>query len=141
MARRACGFVAGVTENDEIGEHEDRFFGCDFRRQVEFGVAGLAFFGVRKSRSLGGFGCRVAGDALQFQGRVDRVAELDYGSEKATSESEKLRSYLLPPPAAMTTNCLPDFPINVIGLAKALAGRRVSQSSFPVVLSNARKRR
>src|ERR1019366_3668059 len=68
------------------------------------------------------------------------MAELDYGSEKATSESEKLRSYLLPPPAAMTTNCLPDFPINVIGLAKALAGRRVSQSNLPVDISKARKR-
>lgn len=32
-----------------------------------------------------------------------------YGNEKATSESENVWLYLLPPPAAITTNCFFDF--------------------------------
>src|SRR5260370_14208334 len=49
--------------------------------------------------------------------------------------------YLLPPPAAIPTNCFFDFaPRNVIGVACALAGNFVVQISFPVSLSNARKR-
>ena len=41
-----------------------------------------------------------------------------YGSEKATKASEKSSLYLLPPPAAITTYCLPVFfPRNVIGVA------------------------
>ena len=49
--------------------------------------------------------------------------------------------YLFPPPAATTTNCFFDLlPMNVIGVACALAGSFVVQISFPVSLSNARKR-
>src|SRR5215475_3321449 len=65
----------------------------------------------------------------------------DHGRENATSESEKSLLYLLPPPAATTTYCFPFFPWKVMGVAWALAGRRVTQSSRPVSLSNARKRR
>jgi hypothetical protein len=48
-------------------------------------------------------------------------------------------SYLLPPPAAMTMNCLPVFfPRLVMGVAMPLAGSFVTQSSSPVSLSKAR---
>jgi hypothetical protein len=80
--------VFGVTENDEVRQHVDRFFRGDFWGQIELGVAGLALLSCGKAGALGGFGCGVAGDALQLERRVARVAELDYGSEKATSESE-----------------------------------------------------
>ena len=54
---------------------------------------------------------------------------------------EYLLLYLFPPPAAITTNCLPVFlPRNVIGEAWPLAGSRVTQSSSPVSLSKARNR-
>src|SRR6185295_11544699 len=47
--------------------------------------------------------------------------------------------YLFPPPAATTTNWRPLFgPRYVIGVACALAGKRVIQISSPESLSNAR---
>lgn len=65
-----------------------------------------------------------------------------YGNENATKASEKSSLYLLPPPAAITTYCLPVFfPRNVIGVACPLAGSITDNSSFPLPLSNARKRR
>src|SRR5579859_896197 len=64
-----------------------------------------------------------------------------YGKENATSESEYTLLYLFPPPAAITTYCLPLFrPTKVMGVACALAGSFVTQSSLPVSLSNARNR-
>src|SRR5437879_1737623 len=64
-----------------------------------------------------------------------------YGNENATSASEYVSLYLFPPPAAITTYCLPDLrPRKVMGVAWALAGSIVSQSSLPVSLSKARKR-
>src|SRR5579885_329534 len=93
---------------------------------------------------------RVAQRALQFQPRVPRVAERDgllrrapagYGSEKATSESEKSLLYLFPPPAAITMYCLPlRLPTKVMGEACALAGSMKVHSSLPLSLSKARKR-
>jgi hypothetical protein len=80
MARRACGFVFGVTENDEVRQHIDRLFGRYYPRQIQFVVADLAFLGIRKPSPFSGFGVWVAGDALQFQGRVAGVAELHWGS-------------------------------------------------------------
>src|SRR5262245_23539461 len=66
---------------------------------------------------------------------------LHYGKLNAISASLKVLLYLLPPPAAITTNCLPVvFPLKVIGVACPLAGSFVIQSSLPVSLSNARKR-
>jgi hypothetical protein len=74
------GGVICVAEKYEIREDVNRFFGRDFRvfRQVERGVARLAFLGFWEGRALRRFGSGVAGDALQFQGRVARVAELDW---------------------------------------------------------------
>jgi hypothetical protein len=34
MAGCASGFVAGVAEDYEVGEHKYWFFGCDFLRQI-----------------------------------------------------------------------------------------------------------
>src|SRR5947209_17281464 len=87
----------------------------------------------------------VAVSAIQLQGRVPFMAEgragrLEaQGKVNATSESENRSLYLLPPPAAITTYCLPVLlPSNVIGVACALAGSRVTHSSWPVSLSNTR---
>src|SRR5688572_22306891 len=61
------------------------------------------------------------------------------GRAKATSFDMYSLLYLLPPPAATTTNCLPLFgPRYVMGVACALAGKRVIHSSSPVSLSKAR---
>jgi hypothetical protein len=60
----------------------------------------------------------------------------------ATTWPPKALSYLLPPPAAITTSCRPVFrPRKVIGVAKPLAGSSADQSSRPVSRSNARMRR
>jgi hypothetical protein len=75
-----------------------------------------AHFRRRKTRELGLQRARMAVDTLQLQSRMTLVAERNrlgakkrYGNQKATSESEYVLLYLLPPPAAITTNCLPVF--------------------------------
>src|SRR6267154_2391959 len=70
------------------------------------------------------------------------VVPVDYsGRANATSASETFPLKYPPPPAAITTNCLPDFlPIYVIGVACALASRSAAHSCSPVRASKARKR-
>ena len=56
----------------------------------------------------------VARSACELQRRVFLVAEIGagrtgQGNENATNESENVLLYLLPPPAAITTNCFFDF--------------------------------
>jgi hypothetical protein len=70
----------------------------------------------RKTRELSLQRARMTIDTLQLQSRMTLVAERNrlgakkrYGNQKATSESEYVLLYLLPPPAAITTNCLPVF--------------------------------
>src|ERR1041384_8084447 len=104
---------------------------------------GLKAGSIRLLRSL------VTGYAFQFQWcmllMVERAvfcrAPQSQGKEKATNESENVSLYLLPPPAAITTYCfLVFFEKKVMGVACPLAGRRTVHSSFPLSLSNARKR-
>src|SRR2546421_5957098 len=63
------------------------------------------------------------------------------GSANATRVSDTFPLKYPPPPAAITTNCLPDFlPRYVTGVACALASRSPAHSCSPVRESNARKR-
>src|SRR6267378_4196177 len=63
------------------------------------------------------------------------------GSANATRVSDTFPLKNPPPPAAITTNCLPVFlPMYVIGLACALASRVAAHSCSPVFASNPRKR-
>src|SRR5712671_6534289 len=63
------------------------------------------------------------------------------GSANATSASDTFPLKYPPPPAAITTNCLPVFlPMYVIGVACALASRVAAHSCSPVFASNPRKR-
>src|SRR6267378_1886759 len=63
------------------------------------------------------------------------------GSANATSASDTFPLKYPPPPAAITTNCLPLFlPMYVIGVACALASRSAVHSCSPVFASNPRKR-
>lgn len=78
------------------------------------GVAGAALCCCGKSGAIPLLGVLVARDALQLESCVLFMIERfvgsnsckgDQGSAKATSESEYLSLYLLPPPAAITTYC------------------------------------
>lgn len=79
MAGSTANSMLGVTEENEVRQHINWFFGLYLRifRQIESGVADLAFLGFREGCALGGFGGHVAGDALHFQRRVERMAESD----------------------------------------------------------------
>lgn len=80
----------------------------------------------RKPGALGlprsGVACNAAklqsGVTLVREGNLSRSGRNHHGSEKATKWSVYSRLYLFPPPAAMTTNCLPVLrPRNVMGVA------------------------
>lgn len=79
MAGSTANGMLGVAEENEVRQHINRLFGRYLRifRQIESSVADLAFLGFREGCALGGFGGRVAGDALHFQRRVARMGELD----------------------------------------------------------------
>src|SRR6266576_1992717 len=63
------------------------------------------------------------------------------GRENAASVSDTFPLKYPPPPAAITTNCLPLFlPREVVGVACALASRSLTHSCSPVLASKARKR-
>src|SRR5882762_7250115 len=63
------------------------------------------------------------------------------GSANATRVSDTFPLKYPPPPAAITTNCLPVFlPAYVIGVAYALASRLATHNCSPVNASNPRKR-
>ncbi len=121
----AC--VGGMAEENKI-----RQFINPLRRNLARGdihVANLALADSRKAGAVPRRGLNVARDALQlqrgvplmakraFHARVERFLKR-YGKQKATNASEYVSLYLLPPPAAITTYCLPFFfDKKVIGVA------------------------
>jgi hypothetical protein len=83
MARGAPGFMFGMAEENKVRQHINRLCGpyWGIFGHIEPGVANLAFLGFRKPCPLRSFGRRVARDALQFQGRVAGVVELNWCGE------------------------------------------------------------
>ena len=132
--------VPGVAEENEVGQlvhrlfrHDERIRGKGCQTPDSLSVlryltmAHQTFRRRRKGGPLGDERLGMAVHALDLQAGVTLVAkrqrligpkQLRQGKEYATKESEKSLLYLLPPPAEITTNCLPDFlPRNVIGVA------------------------
>jgi hypothetical protein len=99
-----------VTEEDEIRQLINAFFR---RCGNPVLVAGQAAARSGEARLFDRAGTWMAADTLQLQRRVLLVIELTglaaYGKENATKASEYVRSYLFPPPAAITTNCFFPF--------------------------------
>ena len=79
MTGVATDNVLGMAEENEVRQHINRLFRryLGIFRQIESSMANLAFLSFRERCALGDFCGRVAGDALHFQRRVARVAELD----------------------------------------------------------------
>ena len=132
--------VPCVVEGHEVGQLVQRLFRHDERirekcRQAPDGLGVLRNFTMayhtlgrhREAGSLAGDRLGMAVHTLDLQAGVTFVAKRQrllgpkqwrQGKEYATKESEKSLLYLLPPPAEITTNCLPDFlPTKVIGVA------------------------
>jgi len=114
MAAGAIDFrvdMGGVAEKDVVGEAVDALRG-ELRVIGEAGVTGAAGGGLGEAGAFGFGGAGVAEGAVQLEGGMNFVAERGggaggpggQGSDEETKASE-LMSYLLPPPAAMTTNC------------------------------------
>ena len=116
--------MSGVAEEHEIGKliNALRWNFVDHAAGNSRAAVPVAFMAReahirgRKTCEFGLQRAHVTIRALKFQRRVAFVAERDrigakksYGNEKATNESEYVLLYLLPPPAAITTNCLPVF--------------------------------
>ena len=111
LALDALRAVPGVAEEDEIGDLENAR-----RRYLRIArrVAHAALLHGRKAGPLRLESGLVAHSASELQRSVFLMAEIGpgratQGNENAISESENVSLYLLPPPAAITTNCFFDF--------------------------------
>ena len=111
------GCVFDVAEEDHVPHTVNALYRELADRVVR--MAGLADGGCRESGTVAGLRRCMAVVASEFERGVLLVVEggfltrnggeRGYGSEKATNSSENVRLYLLPPPAAITTNCLRVF--------------------------------